>query len=182
MTNGASRRPVHNAGRAFHRPSSAPMPRLNRSLTLWTFALLVASVLLAWPLHEARHTGQAIAELVGATTFPTEGMTSEVVAGNDGIDADVDGAASDGASSNAFANAFAFEDHGDADGLDDGSGEVKGGGCAWCLFHAQLFAASDTPFVFSFHAEASPPPLAPTCGLPTGRCELAAHPRGPPRA
>ncbi|WP_431046121.1 DUF2946 family protein [Roseateles sp. L2-2] len=141
------------------------MPRFNRSLTLWTFALLVASVLLAWPLHEARHTGQAIAEIVGATTSSGEGMTSDP-------------------GPNAFANAFAFDDHGDADGLDGGSGagEVKGDGCAWCLFHAQLFAASDTPLVFSFHAEASPPPLAPTCGLPTGRCELAAPPRGPPRA
>ncbi|OWQ48258.1 hypothetical protein CDL60_06690 [Roseateles noduli] len=151
------------------------MPRFNRSLTLWTFALLVASVLLAWPLHEARHTGQAIAELVGATTSSADRPTSDVVAVVGVVDTGVD---------DAFVNAFAFDDHGNADGLDGGSGagEVKGGGCAWCLFHAQLFAASDTPFVFSFHAEASPPPLAPTCGLPTGRCVLAAHPRGPPRA
>lgn len=154
------------------------MPRFNRSLTLWTFALLVASVLLAWPLHEARHASQSIAELAGATTPSAEGSTSDVVAsGNVDTDTDTDGAPT------AVVNAFAFDDHGDADGVDGaGAGEGKGGGCAWCLFHAQLFAAPDTPFVFSFHAEASPPPPAPTCGLPTGRCVLAANPRGPPRA
>jgi hypothetical protein len=149
------------------------MPRFNRSLTLWTFALLVASVLLAWPLHEARHASQAAAELVGASSASSasaDGVTATVV----GASVDVDAA--------LIANAFAFDDHSEADGLDGGNGEVKGGGCAWCLFHAQLFAASDTPLAFSFHAEASPPPLAPTCGLPTGRCVLAAHPRGPPRA
>ena len=147
------------------------MPRFNRSLTLWTFALLVASVLLAWPLHEAKHASQPIADIVGASTASAGGGGSDVA-----------GDLSAAASASASASASAFDDHGDAEGLDGGSGEVKGGGCAWCLFHAQLFAASATPLVFSFHAEASPPPITPTCGLPTGRCVLAAHPRGPPRA
>lgn len=120
------------------------MPRFNRSLTLWTFALLVASVLLAWPLHEARHASQAVAELVGASSDSADGVTANVV----GASVDVDAA--------LIANAFAFDDHSDADGLDGGNSEVKGGGCAWCVFHAQLFAASDTPLAFSFHAEASP--------------------------
>ncbi|WP_431256983.1 hypothetical protein ACQ86G_20145 [Roseateles chitinivorans] len=142
------------------------MPRFNRSLTLWTLALLVASVLLAWPLHEAKHASQPIADIVGASTTSADGV---------GTDAAADVAAA--------TSAFAFDDHGDADGVDGGgTGEVKGGSCAWCLFHAQLFAASATPLVFSFHAEASPPPITPTCGLPAGRCALAAHPRGPPRA
>ncbi|WP_431262323.1 hypothetical protein ACQ859_19490 [Roseateles chitinivorans] len=142
------------------------MPRFNRSLTLWTFALLVASVLLAWPLHEAKHASQPIADIVGASAISADGGGSDVAA-------DV----------SAATDAFAFDDHGNTDGVDGGgAGEVKGGSCAWCLFHAQLFAASATPLVFSFHAEASPPPIAPTCGLPTGRCALAAHPRGPPRA
>lgn len=147
MTIGASRGAVHNVARAFQRPISVLMPRFNRSLTLWTFALLVASVLLAWPLHEARHASQPIAGLSGV-------LTSAV-------------------------NAATLDDHGDAD---DGTAEAKGGGCAWCLFHAQLFAATDTPFLFSFHAEASAPPFALSSGLPTGRCALAADPRGPPRA
>ncbi|ANH67631.1 DUF2946 family protein [Mitsuaria sp. 7] len=142
------------------------MPRFNRSLTLWTFALLVASVLLAWPLHEALHVSQPITALSGASTSSVEGTTSDAAADFDAV------------------IASAFDDHGDADGPDgvSGAGEAKGGGCAWCLFHAQLFAASDTPLVFSFHAEASSPPIAPPSGLPTGRCALAAEPRGPPRA
>ena len=140
------------------------MPRFNRSLTLWTFALLVASVLLAWPLHEALHVRQPVAALSGAAASAIEGTSAAT-------DFDV-------------VIASAFDDHGDADGPDgaSGAGEVKGGGCAWCLFHAQLFAASGTPLVFSFHAEASPPPIAPPRGLPMGRCALAAEPRGPPRA
>lgn len=154
MTIGASRGPVHNAARAFQHPASAPMPRFNRSLTLWTFALLVASVLLAWPLHEARHASQPIAGLSGASTSANDATLVDVTA---------------------------FDDHNDADGI-DGAGEAKGGGCAWCLFHAQLFAATDTPFLFSFHAEASAPPVALSSGLPMGRCALAAAPRGPPRA
>jgi hypothetical protein len=144
------------------------MPRFNRSLTLWTFALLVVSVLLAWPLHEARHASQPIVALSGASTSAPSPFA-------------VDGTTAD----DAIVSASAFDDHGDdvgsdnADGV-DGAGEAKGGGCAWCLFHAQLFAATDTPLVFSFHAEASPPPAAPPRGLPTGRCTLAADPRGPP--
>lgn len=137
------------------------MPRFNRSLTLWTFALLVASVLLAWPLHEALHVSQPIAALGGVSASALD----------------------EPATVDALVSASTLDDHGDADGVDGtGAGEAKGGGCAWCLFHAQLFAASDTPLIFSFHAEASPPPIAPPSGLPTGRCALAANPRGPPRA
>jgi hypothetical protein len=147
------------------------MPRFNRSLTLWTFALLVASVLLAWPLHEALHVRQPVAALSGASTSAVEGISSASAPVAAAADLDV-------------VVASVFDDHGDADDLDgvNGAGEAKGGSCAWCLFHAQLFAASDTPLVFSFHAEASPPPIAPHNGLPTGRCALAANPRGPPRA
>ncbi len=127
------------------------MPRLNRSFSLWTFALLVASVLLAWPLHEARHLSHPIADITPASMSATPGAV---------IDAHFSGAESE-------------------DGHDEGSESQN---CAWCLFHAQHFAASGAPALFRFHAEASPPPIASPCGLPAGRIALAAAPRGPPRA
>lgn len=127
------------------------MPRFSRPLTLWTFALLVACVLLAWPLHEAKHAKQPIADVIAAMQGAVPAAT---------LDADLLAAPAD----------------------DHGTGEAKGAGCAWCLFHAHHFAATHTPPMFSFHAEASPPPAEPPRGLPTGRVALAADPRGPPRA
>ncbi len=134
------------------------MPRFSRSIRLWMLALTVASLLLAWPLHEARHVSQPIAEQAAnaAAAFDTSLNASLNAAGL--IDA-------------------AADDHDDA-----GSSEAKGAGCAWCLFHAQHAVAANLPQAFVFHAEASAPPAAPPCGLPTGRCALAADPRGPPRA
>jgi hypothetical protein len=125
-------------------------------------ALTVASLLLAWPLHEARHVSQPIAEQVAIATAAFEATTAAASLANAGISAGIDA---------------------DADGHDDtGSSEAKGAGCAWCLFHAQHAVAADAPLPFAFHAEASAPPAAPPRGLPTGRCALAADPRGPPRA
>ncbi len=71
---------------------------------------------------------------------------------------------------------------GDADTPTGDTTEASTGSCPWCLFHADPLPLPGTPPALSFHAEASPPPLEPGCGLPAGRCPLAAQPRGPPPA
>ena len=159
MTYDASRMQVHNHARRLRPPPlPRPMPRFSRSIRLWMLALTVASLLLAWPLHEARHVSQPIAEQVA------------------------NAAAVFDASLNASLNAAGLVDAGADDHDDTGSSEATGAGCAWCLFHAQHAVAAHLPPPFVFHAEASAPPAAPPRGLPTGRCALAADPRGPPQA
>lgn len=71
------------------------------------------------------------------------------------------------------------------DGADVPAGdtdEAQAGACPWCLFHADSLPLPGSPPALRFHAEASPPPAEPGRGLPTGRCALAAQPRGPPLA
>ena len=78
--------------------------------------------------------------------------------------------------------AVAAADLGEAS-VNDASGqpdEPTAGSCLWCVFHADHLAPPGTPPALRFHAEASPPPADPVCGLPIGRCPLAAEPRGPP--
>lgn len=68
---------------------------------------------------------------------------------------------------------------------DDGAadpGDGAAGSCLWCLAHAEHHAPSGSPPALRFHAEASSAPPSLSCGLPVGRCPLAAHPRGPPLA
>jgi hypothetical protein len=54
--------------------------------------------------------------------------------------------------------------------------------CLWCLFHADPQLPPGAPPALSLHAEAAPPPVHLHGGLPSGRCPLAAPPRGPPVA
>lgn len=117
------------------------MLRFNRFVTRWLLAAFAVSVLLAWPLHEAQHAGEAMA----AVAIGDLGAA----AGND------------------------------ASGQQD---EPTVGSCLSCVFHADPLALTGTPPALRFHAEASPPPADPLCGLPIGRCPLAAEPRGPPQA
>jgi hypothetical protein len=67
------------------------------------------------------------------------------------------------------------------DPLDD-SGEPEAASCPWCLFHADHLSLHGKPPALRFCAEATAPPAQLPGGLPTGRCTLAAAPRGPPRA
>lgn len=141
MTPVTRRALVHNAARLS--PPLA-MHRFSRSVTRWLLAAFAASLLLAWPLHEAQHARQPISKLALAA-----------------LDLAVTPAGDDGTSP------------GD---------DAKTGSCLWCLFHAEHHAPPGTPPALRFHAEASAPPVSLPCGLPAGRCALAAHPRGPPQA
>lgn len=65
---------------------------------------------------------------------------------------------------------------------DGDRGEGKSSVCPWCLFHADHAPMLGAPPELRLHAEASAPPCVLSTGLPTGRCTLAAEPRGPPAA
>jgi hypothetical protein len=119
------------------------MLRFNSLVTRWLLAAFAVSVLLAWPLHEAQHAAQAMAEHAATADLAADTLSK------------------------------------DAPGQD---GEQATGNCLWCVFHAQHLTPLSTPLALRFHAEASPPPAGPVCGLPIGRCPLAAEPRGPPQA
>jgi hypothetical protein len=120
------------------------MLRFNSLVTRWLLAAFAVSVLLAWPLHEAQHAAQAMAEHAATAVDLAADTLSKDAPGQDG--------------------------------------EQATGNCLWCVFHAQHLTPLSTPLALRFHAEASPPPAGPVCGLPIGRCPLAAEPRGPPQA
>lgn len=133
------------------------MRRFRPSTVFWMLAFCLASVLLAWPLHQAQHAAEpVIAALAGAP---------------DGADAAGD--------SEAPGGAVDLQQEGDG----HGAGELTAKPCDLCFGHAGHHAmVSGSPLALRSHAEADAPPPSPPEGLPTGRCTLAAEPRGPPRA
>lgn len=141
------------------------LPRFSTLITRWVMATAMVCVLLAWPLHEARHASEPI---IGSGQASGAVSAVAVLA----VDA-IGGAGESGGNDN--------NDNNGTDSIDDGATHVVKR-CVWCMFHGENYLDVGVPPTLTFHAEVSRPPSAVPCGRPMGRCPLAAEPRGPPQA
>ncbi len=132
-----------------------------RFVSAWWLTLIVVSCLFARPMHEWLDAVQGSAAM-GANLQASAGQDSHAPGADvaqDAVNPD-DGSQQDG-------------------NQEEGA---KTPACAWCLMLGQAQAPATVPVMLLAHAEASPPPVLLDVGRPTGRCALAAEPRGPPQA
>lgn len=127
-----------------------------RFVSAWWLTLIVVSCLFARPMHEWLDAVQARAT----------------------VNANLQASASQ-AGQAPGAQAAQDQDHPDDGSQEEGAQTPT---CAWCAVLGQAQAPAAVPVMLVAHAEASPPPVLLEQGRPTGRCALAAEPRGPPRA
>lgn len=143
-----------------------------RFVSAWWLTLIVVSCLFARPMHEWLDAVQASAATVSVPAALPSDLQASAWQGGHGPAAD------------AAQDSSILDDGSPDDGShDDGSPEegTQTTACAWCLMLGQAQAPAAAPVLLLARAEACPPPVTLEPGRPTGRCTLAAEPRGPPQ-
>lgn len=178
--------------------SSMRWPR--RFVSAWWLTLIVVSCLFARPMHEwldARQAAHAAGPVAALGSGLQQGLQKRLETGQpqagtvpfsvdtpDGPSGRAWGADSKDASHGAEQGDSSGDSSGDPSGSPEGGPDdaTKPPACAWCLMLGQAQAPAGVPVMLLAHEEASAPPIFLEPGRPTGRCTLAAEPRGPPQA